>query len=88
MKSDQLCLSGLNSAKSKILTFVFLSSFILWDETHLFWPQLELCCDCVRCYQIENSKIELQLLATVNRKSALLNFFVNLTWCYSILIDD
>ena len=34
----------------KFSIFFFLHSYVLWDETRLFLPQLALCCDCVRCY--------------------------------------
>ena len=34
----------------KFSIFFFLHSYVLWDETRHFLPQLALCCDCVRCY--------------------------------------
>ena len=40
----------MNNAKSKFLDFCFLYSYVLWNETHHFLPQLALGCDCVRCY--------------------------------------
>ena len=48
---EYICRSEMNSAKSKIFDFFFfLHSYVLWDETRHFLPQLALCCDCVRCY--------------------------------------